>query len=86
MFTGSEAGDAFDLEEEGVQVGEITSSAKGYSVDKMLGLGFVQTTHTYPGARLLVEIDGRPRLARVVNTPFFDPTGTRMRAREPRKV
>lgn len=86
MFTGSEAGDEFDLEEEGVQVGEITSSAKGYSVDKMLGLGFVQTTHTYPGARLLVGIDGRPGLARVVNTPFFDPTGTRMRARKPRKV
>jgi aminomethyltransferase len=86
MFTGSEAGDEFDLEEEGEVVGEITSSAKGHSVDKVLALGFVQTTHTYPGARLLVEVDGRPKVARVASTPFFDPSGTRMRAREPRKV
>jgi aminomethyltransferase len=86
MFTGSEAGDEFDLEEEGEVVGEITSSAKGHTVDKMLALGFVQTTHTYPGARLLVQVDGRPRIAKVAATPFFDPSGVRMRARGPRKV
>lgn len=86
MFTGSEAGDAFDLEEEGDVVGEVTSSAKGHSVDKMLALGYVRTTHSYPGARLLIDVDGRPRLAKVVSTPFFDPQGARIRAREPRTV
>jgi aminomethyltransferase len=86
MFTGSEAGDDFDLEEEGEVVGEVTSSANGYSVEKMLALGFVQTSHSYPGARLLVEVDDRPRMAKVVSTPFFDPSGMRMRARGPRKV
>jgi aminomethyltransferase len=86
MVTGSEAGDEFDLEEEGIVVGEVTSSARGHAVDKMLALGFVQTTHTYPGARLLVKVDGRPKVAQVVSIPFFDPSGTRMRARGPRKV
>lgn len=86
MFTGSEAGEEFDPEEEGEEVGVITSSAKGHSVDKMLALGFIRTTHTYPGARLLVNSDGRTSLAKVVQTPFFDPTGVRMRAKGPRTV
>ncbi len=86
MFTGSEAGDEFDLESAGELVGEVTSSAVGYSVEKTLALGYVRVTHTYPGARLLVEVNGRPTLAKVVNTPFFDPTGIRMRARGPRTV
>ena len=86
MFTGSEAGDAFDPETAGQHVGHVTSSAKGHSVGKMLALGYVSVTHTWPGARLLVMVDGRPTLATVKSTPFFDPTGVRMRARGPRKV
>lgn len=86
MFTGSEAGDEFDIEMAGELVGEVTSSAVGHSVEKTLALGFVRVTHTYPGAQLLVEVNGRPTLAKVVNTPFFDPGGVRLRARGPRKI
>jgi len=86
MFTGSEAGDEFDIETAGELVGEVTSSAVGHSVEKTLALGFVRVTHTYPGAQLLVEVNGRPTLAKVVNTPFFDPGGMRLRARGPRKI
>ena len=86
MFTGSEAGDEFDIETAGELVGEVTSSAVGHSVEKTLALGFVRATHTYPGAQLLVEVNGRPALAKVVNTPFFDPQGVRLRARGPRKI
>ena len=87
MFTGSEAGDYFDREIPGqFQVGEITSSAKGHSVKKMLGLAYVDVSHSWPGARLLVEVAGRPTQARVVNTPFFDASNTRLRATGPRKV
>ncbi len=86
MFSGSEAGDEFDLESAGELVGEVTSSAVGYSVEKTLTLGYVRVTHTYPGARLLVEVNSRPVLAQVVNTPFFDPQGIRLRARGSRKV
>ena len=86
MFTGSEAGDEFDIETAGELVGEVSSSAVGHSVEKTLALGFVRVTHTYPGAQLLVEVNGRPTLAKVVNTPFFDPQGVRLRARGPRKI
>jgi aminomethyltransferase len=86
MFTGSEAGDEFDIETAGELVGEVSSSAVGHSVEKTLALGFVRVTHTYPGAQLLVEVNGRPTLAKVVNTPFFDPSSMRLRARGPRKI
>lgn len=86
MFTGSEAGAQFDPETAGEQVGYVTSSAKGHSVGKMLALGYVRVTHTYPGARLIAVVGGRPVVATVVNTPFFDPGGVRLRAKEPRSV
>lgn len=87
MFTGAEAGDYFDEEIPGVtEIGYVTSSAKGHSVGKMLALGYLSVSHSWPGANVLINIDGRPTLAKVTNTPFFDPTGTRMRAAAPRKV
>jgi aminomethyltransferase len=86
MFSGSEAGDELDIETAGELVGEVTSSAVGYSVEGTLALGYIRVTHTYPGAQLLVEVNGRPTLAKVVNTPFFDPQGVRLRARGPRKI
>lgn len=86
MFTGSEAGERFDAEIPGTQVGRITSSAKGHSVGKMLALGFVGVTHTWVGARLIVIVGGRPVVATVAATPFFDPEGVRLRATGPRRV
>ena len=86
MYSGSEAGDELDIETAGVQVGELTSSAKGHSVGEMLGLGFVDTTHAWTGNILLVEINQRPVLAKIVSTPFFDPGNVRLRSRAPRKV
>ncbi|GAB4578628.1 MAG: aminomethyltransferase family protein [Anaerolineales bacterium] len=86
MFTGSEAGAQFDAEKTGEQVGYVTSSAKGHTVGKMLALGYVRVTHTYSGAKLLVVVGGRPVVATVANTPFFDPGGVRLRAKETRTV
>ena len=87
MFSGSEAGAYFDQEIPGRQeIGEITSSAKGHSVGKMLAMGFLSTTHSWPGSRVLVRINDRPALATVETTPFFDPQGVRLRARKSRKI
>jgi aminomethyltransferase len=87
MFTGSEAGEAFDVETPGIEeIGSITSSARGHTVGKTLGLGFVNTTHSWPGNKLLVSINNRPTLAKIVSTPFFDPQGVRLRSKRPRKV
>lgn len=87
MFTSSEAGDYLDEELPGDRaIGRVTSSAKGHSVGKMLALGFVRTSHAWPGSRLLVSVNGRPTPATVAPTPFFDPEGVRLRAKGPRKV
>jgi glycine cleavage system aminomethyltransferase T len=80
IHTGSEAGASFDAVAAGYQqIGRVTSSAKGHSVGKMLALGYVSVSHTWPGAKVMVVIGGRPCLATVVNTPFFDPAGNRLR-------
>ncbi|MEJ2303194.1 MAG: glycine cleavage T C-terminal barrel domain-containing protein, partial [Anaerolineales bacterium] len=87
MFSGSEAEDYFDTEIPGVQeIGYVTSSAKGHSVGKMLALGHLSTTHGWPSSKVLVRVNDRPTLATVATTPFFDPQGARLRARQPRKV
>lgn len=71
----------FDAERMGwTPVGRITSSARGHSVGKVLALAYLDVSHAWPGARLLVASgDGRPTPAAVANTPFFDPTGLRLR-------
>lgn len=87
MFTGSEAQEYFDKEIPGMEeIGYVTSSAKGHTVGKMLALGHLSTTHSWPGSKVLVRVNDRPKLAMVASTPFFDPQGARMRARGPRKL
>ncbi len=63
------------------EIGKITSSVWGPSVDKMLGLAFVDVAHAWPGANLLVEVSGHPVPAKVVQTPFFDPEMARARSK-----
>jgi aminomethyltransferase len=86
MYTGSEAGSDFDLEKAGVEIGTVTSSANGHSVKKVLALGYVDVSHAWPGNQILVEVNGQPTLAKVVDKPFFDPGNVRMRAKGPRKA
>lgn len=81
MDIGTEAGDEFDIEQAGIQVGTVTSSAVGHSVEKVLALGYIQVTHAWPGNRVLVDVNGRPVVGKVVETPFFDPGHMRMRSR-----
>jgi aminomethyltransferase len=86
MYTGSEAGDSFDIEKTGMQVGTVTSSAVGHSVGKVLALGYLQVSHAWPGSQVLIEVNDRPTLGKVVETPFFDPGNVRLRAKGPRKT
>ena len=52
-------------------MGQITSSAQGYSVGKMLALGFVDVAYAWPGAKLVVNSGGRPVLATVTPDGHF---------------
>ena len=80
--TGAEAGEYEDALTPGDrQVGVVTSSAWGPSVGKMLALAYVGTAHAWPGGGLIVQVNGRPIPAKVVQTPFFDPEMARARSR-----
>lgn len=76
-----DANEEFDAERAGwTQVGRITSSARGHSVGKMLALAYLDVSHSWPGARVMVAAGGgRPISAAVASTPFFDPAGLRLR-------
>ena len=86
MYSGSEAGESFDAETAGTSVGRVTSSARGHTVGKTLALGYVAASHSWIGARLIIVVGGRPVVATVSETPFFDPQGIRLRATGPRRV
>lgn len=78
---GAEAGSPEDRVFPGAQqVGYVTYSNKGHSVGKTLALGYVRTSHSYPGSRLVIQTNGRWIPATVAQTPFFDPGGLRLRA------
>jgi aminomethyltransferase len=82
MFSGSEAGSfRRDLKPGGQQVGHVTFSSYGYTVGKTLAMAYIRTDFSYPGSTLVVELSGRPVAAKVVPTPFFDPSGARLRAK-----
>jgi aminomethyltransferase len=80
-----DANEEFDAERAGwTQIGRITSSARGHSVGKMLALAYIDVSHTWIGARVMVKTGGgHPVPATVVNTPFYDPSGLRLRGTTP---
>jgi len=81
IHTGSEAEDYEDEVLPGSEVvGRITFSARGHTVEKMLAMAYVQAHHAWPGNRLVVDVNGRPRTATVAPTPFFDPQGVRIKS------
>ena len=80
-FSGPEAGELADAETPGELVGNVTVSVHGHSVNKVLAMAYVRTTHAWPGAKLVIMSAGRPIVATVTQTPFFDPAGARIRAK-----
>lgn len=80
--SGPRAEEPIERMQASAQVGVVTSAARGHSVGKMLALAYVQTTHTFPGAQVMVDVEGEPRPARVAPTPFFDPAGARLRGKK----
>jgi aminomethyltransferase len=79
--TDIDANEEFDAERAGwTQIGRVTSSTRGPSVGKVLALAYLDVSHSWPGARVMVGTGGgRPVPAAVANTPFFDPGGLRLR-------
>lgn len=60
--------------------GWITSAAFSPTLERTIGLGMLRGGRTRQGQSIAVHDLGRRGRARVVNTPFYDPTGARLRA------
>lgn len=82
LFSGPEAGAPVDRVLPGSQqIGVVTCSARGHSLDNTLAMAHLNTAHSWPGSRVVVLVKDRPVPAVVTPTPFFDPQGARMRAK-----
>jgi aminomethyltransferase len=53
------------------RVGEMTSGTMSPSLNKSIGLGYVQTAYAKSGTALSVDIRGKPVQAQVAKTPFY---------------
>ena len=60
----------YGIQQDGAQVGEVTSGTQGPTVKKAIGIGYVPTTLAAEGTPLAIDIRGRPVRAEVVKTPF----------------
>ncbi len=60
----------YRIVKDGRQIGVVTSGSYGPSVDRSIGVGYVEAAYAGVGSELAVEVRGVPQAARVVKTPF----------------
>ncbi|MBC6405824.1 MAG: GcvT family protein [Rhodospirillales bacterium] len=68
---------------DGTPIGQVTSSAYGYSVGKSLALGYIKIGAVKAGDAVHISVLGRPHSARLLAAPPFDPEGLRLRDLSP---
>jgi glycine cleavage system T protein (aminomethyltransferase) len=61
----------YPVKHDGRAVGIVTSGSYGPSVDKYIGIAYVETALAAVGTALEVEIRGQGKAARIVRTPFY---------------
>ena len=61
----------YSPDDEDLRVGEVTSGTRSPSLGESIGLGYVRVPHHKRGRRLLVDVRGKRRLAKIVRTPFL---------------
>ena len=61
-------------------VGKVVAGFRSYNLDRNLGYAYVNAPHCTDGMQVVLEIDGAETSAIVVEMPFLDPAGNRMRA------
>jgi aminomethyltransferase len=52
-------------------IGRVTSGSYSPSLRENIGLGYLELPYDDVGTEILVDIRNKPRLARVVETPFL---------------
>jgi aminomethyltransferase len=54
-------------------IGEVSSGTQSPSLGKGVGMGYVQTAYSSPGAEVFIKIRNKLLKAQVVKMPFFKP-------------
>jgi aminomethyltransferase len=55
----------------GARIGIVTSGTVGPTVGKNIGMGYVPSSHTEPGTRIVIDCRGKPAQAEVIKGPFY---------------
>lgn len=63
--------DGYPVHLEGAEVGRVTSGGYAPSLEKSIGLAYLPVSHSAAGQSLAVDIRGKMRQAKVVETPFY---------------
>jgi sarcosine oxidase subunit alpha len=74
------AGEGEQFVEAGQLVGRVTSARYSPTLERSIGLGWVKSDHTAVGSILNLRTNGHLAQATVVNVPFYDPEGKRVRS------
>ncbi|RMD98053.1 MAG: glycine cleavage system aminomethyltransferase GcvT, partial [Bacteroidetes bacterium] len=61
------------LNEAGETIGKVTSGTHSPSLDKPIGMGYVQTAYAKPGTKVLIEFGRKQLPATVTKIPFYKP-------------
>lgn len=56
---------------DGINIGRVTSGTMGPSIEKAVGMGYVNTGHHKKGSEIFIEIRGKQIKAEVVRPPFY---------------
>lgn len=61
----------YEIQHEGRTVGVVTSGAHSHSLDRGIGMGYVETALAKPGTRVDILVRGKPIAAEIVRPPFY---------------
>ena len=67
------------IEIDGRECGKATFAGFSPTLDKTIGIGYVPAEHAGAGTALVIRTEPEPLKATVVEIPFFDPKGDRIR-------
>lgn len=56
---------------DGRQIGALTSGAPGPTLNKNIGMGYVETAYAVPGTPISIDIRGKQTAAQIVALPFY---------------
>ncbi|HUF12889.1 MAG TPA: glycine cleavage system aminomethyltransferase GcvT [Longimicrobiales bacterium] len=61
----------YELRHEGRTIGTVTSGAHSHSLDRGIGMGYVETALAKPGTAIDIVVRGKPIPAEIVRPPFY---------------